>query len=569
MFRYSTFALALVVSALCAGAEDLLVLQDLSGRQGGRLVYAQRSEPKTFNPIFAADSVSREAIGMMMADLVHINRYTQRTEPALAKSWTVSPDGRRYALELRRGIRFSDGQPFSADDVVFSFRVYLDTALDSPQRDLLMPGGKPIVVKKVGDCRVEFDLPVRYAAAERLFDGFAILPRHLLEPAYKTGKLAEAWGLRTPPAAITGLGPFRLKQNIPGQRLVLERNPYYWKADKNGIRLPYLNEVDLTQAGSEDMQVLRFESGESDVIRRVGAHDFAVLEKESRRRGYTVSDLGPGMEYTSLYFNLDPAAGRPGFLRRRSFRQAVSTAIDRNALVRLVYGGHAAPLGTPVPPGNKAWVDASLRPPVPSVSAARALLSSGGFKWSGGNLLDPAGQRVEFSIITSAGNDDRVQMATLIQADLKELGIQVDVVPLEFRSLLDRVLRTHQFDTALMSMADGDADPNPDMNTWMSDGGNHLWNTAEKSPSMPWEAEIDRLMRQQMTVPDYARRKKMYDLVQQILMEHMPLVPLVSPDILVGAKRNLGNFRPALMDHYTLWNIEELYWRELRTGERP
>ena len=172
---------------------------------------AQRSEPKTLNPVTAADARSREVIGRMTADLIHINRDSQKTEPALAKSWSLSRDGRVFTLKLRRGLRFSDGQPFDADDVVFSFQVYLDEKIHSPQRDLLIVGGKPIAVQKIDSYTVRFTLAQPYAAAERIFDSLAMMPRHLLEKPYREGKLRPGVELRTPPAEIAGLGPFRLK----------------------------------------------------------------------------------------------------------------------------------------------------------------------------------------------------------------------------------------------------------------------------------------------------------------------------------------------------------------------
>jgi peptide/nickel transport system substrate-binding protein len=574
--RYLQLAALAACCSLSAAAQDTLVVPGLTGAPGGRLVYAQRIEPKTLNPASASDSASREVIQRMTADLIHINRQTQKTEPALAKSWTVSRDGLHYVLDLRRGLRFSDGQPFDASDVVFSFQVYLDEKADAPQRDLLILDGKPIAVRQLGPYRVAFDLPKPYAAAERLFDGFAILPRHLLETVWREGKLAQKWGLRTQPSEIAGLGPFRLKEYAPGQRVVLERNPYYWKADRAGNRLPYLAEIAFTFAGSEDMQAMRFQAGESDLISRVGAKNFAVLQKDQPRRGYELRALGAGLEYSFLFFNLSSLAGkslpqvaaRQKFFQRRAFRQAVSLAIDRDAIVRLVYLGYAAPLAGPVPPGNKAWVNASLPKPVRSVARARDLLAADGFKWSSDNaLLDPDGRRVEFSIATSAGNADRVQMATLIQDDLKALGMDVHVVPLEFRSLLDRVQRTGDYDACLLSLASGDADPNPDMNVWLSSGATHLWNPEQKTPATPWEAEIDGLMRRQMITLNYAARKRLFDRVQAIVAENLPLIPLASPNILAGARQGLGNFRPAVMDHYVLWNVEELYWRQ--PGPRP
>jgi len=221
--------------------EELLVLPGEAGRSGGRLVVSLRGEPKTLNPLIAADARSRDVIGVMQADLVHINRATQLTEPALARSWKISPDGLAYTLVLRQGLRFSDGQPLDADDVLFTFRVYLDESVHAPQRDLLIVGGKLIAVRKVDAHTVVFQLAKSYGVGERLFDGLGILPRHLLEKPYQEGKLGQLGSLATAADQWAGLGPFRLKEYVAGQRLVLERNPYYWKSDAKGNRLPYLD----------------------------------------------------------------------------------------------------------------------------------------------------------------------------------------------------------------------------------------------------------------------------------------------------------------------------------------
>jgi peptide/nickel transport system substrate-binding protein len=554
------------------GAEELLVVSGITGHPGGILAYAQRTEPKSLNPVISGDNPSREVLHRLHADLIHINRETLQTEPALAKSWTVSPDGLHYVLELRRGLRFSDGQPFDADDVVFSFRAYLDEKVHSPQRDLLILENKPIVVRKIDAYTVAFDLPLPYAAAERLFDGFAILPRHLLEKSYQQGKLAAMWGLRTPPAEMAGLGPFRLKEYVPGQGLILVRNPYYWKSDGSGHRLPYLDEVDFSFAASEDAQVMRFASGESDVLNRIGARNFAVIEKErDRRGGYTVKDAGPGLEYNLLFFNLNQIssaalpqiAAHQSFLRSVRFRQAVSLAIDRDAIVRLVYLGHATVLASPEPCADRKWVNGSLPTPVRSLAKARELLAADRFSWTpSGALKDPDGRIVEFSLITSSSSAERTQMATLIQDDLKQLGITLNIVPLDMHSLLDRVQRTHDYDACLLTLQNADADPNPSMFNWLSSGGNHLWNPEQKTPATPWEAEIDTLMRRQLATRQFPERKRLYDRVQELLMQNLPLIPLVNPHVLVAAKIGLVNFRPAVLDHYTLWNIEELSWRQ-------
>jgi len=550
--------------------EELMITNGQGGHYGGSLTAAQRTEPKTFNPVTAVDSASREVIHLMMADLIHINRQTQRTEPALAKSWKVSPDGLHYTLFLRHGIRFSDGQPFDADDVVFTFQAYMDEKLNSPQRDLLVIDGQPIAVAKLDAYTVRFDLAKPYAAAERLFDSLAILPRHRLEPAYKEGRLAQAWGMAAAPDEINGLGPFRLKEYLPGERVVLERNPYYWKADRSGRRLPYLDEVMLLQVVDEDAQAIRFQAGETDVLSGVSAQNFAVLEKARQSSSYRLEDLGPGLEFNFLFFNLNElppgrlpqVAAKQAWFRDLRFRQAISAAIDREAIVRLVYRTRGTPLWGPDTPGDKLWLNTALPHPARSLDKSRQLLASAGFhRNSDGKLLDPKGGRVAFSILTSAGNQQRAQMATLVQNDLDQLGMQVSVVSLEFRALLDRLFETHEYEACVMGLGNGDADPNPEMNVWLSSGSTHLWSPSEPKPATAWEAEIDRLMKEQMTTLNVRSRKQMYDRVQQLLAENLPFIYLASPNILVGAKAALGNFRPAVLDPYTLWNVEELYWQ--------
>jgi peptide/nickel transport system substrate-binding protein len=206
------------------------------------------------------------------------------------------------------------------------------------------------------------------------------------------------------------------------------------------------------------------------------------------------------------------------------------------------------------------WVNTALARPPRSIAKARQILAAAGFRWnSEGILIDAGGMAVEFSIVASASNPARMKMATFIQADLKEVGIQVQLVPLEFRSLLDRVMKTYDYEACLLGLVSGDADPNSDMNVLVSSGSTHLWHPAQKQPSSPWEAEIDRLMRQQLSEMKYPERKRIYDRVQELMAEELPLICLASPSILVGARSNLGNFKPAILDDYALWNIEELY----------
>ena len=548
--------------------EQVLLTDNDPGKYGGRIVLALRTEPKTLNPLTALDQPARDVLGRMMADLIHINAISQQTQPALAESWKASKDGLHYTLKLRRGLRFSDGHPMSADDVLFTFQALLDEKVNSSQRDLLIIGGKPIAVRKIDDFTVAFDLPRPYAAAERLFDGMQILPRHLLENSYRQGTLPQTWTLTTPASQIAGMGPFRLKEYVPGQKLVLERNPYYWKADRRHQRLPYLDELVFIFVPSEDAQVLRFAGGETDMITRLSADNYNALQKDTASRAFQLFDLGPGLDYNFLFFNLNSTVPKDAadvarhqeWFRNPLFRQAVSAAIDRAAIVRLVFHGRGTPLWSSTTPANKLWLDSALPQPPRSVEHAKQLLRDAGFSWNAeGALLDRSGAAVEFSILTSASNAQRSQMATLIQDDLKQLGMKVQAVPMEFKSVLDRVFQTHNYDAAILALGGGDVDPNSQINVWMSNGSSHVWELGESKPATAWEEQIDSLMNQQLTTLDFKRRKQLYDRVQEIAAQQLPIVCLASPNVLVGARQSIANLQPAILDHYTLWNAEQLY----------
>ena len=546
-----------------------LAAGDSAGQPGGMLRVAQTGEPKTLNPLLAADQPSRDVIYAMSADLVHINRASQRTEPALAKSWSKTPDGRHYTLELRDGLRFSDGAPLTADDVVFSFRLYLDPAVNSPQRDLLVLNGNPISVVKVSASSVRFDLPEPYGPGERLFDSFWILPRHKLEKAHSEGRTAQMWGLGASPADFATAGPFRLKQYLPGQRLVLERNPYYWKKDETGKPLPYLERLDLVFTADQNAQLLRLMAGEADAAGRLRAEDFARLRAMPELQA---RDAGPGLEYNFVFFNWNAPQPHSTWFRNLGFRQAVAHAIDREAVVRLVYQGYGSALSSQVTEGNRLWRAPKLATYPRDPARAEQLLRQAGFRRdpSGGVLRDGAGHPVEFTILVSSSNLLRRKMAILIQEDLLRIGIQAQATPTEFGAMVDAVLNTRKFQAAVWGLASGDADPNPEMNVWTSGGSLHVWNLKRgggADPRLPleaWETEIDRLMREQMTTTGTAARKAAYDRVQFLLSEHLPVIFLAGPHVLAAARRGLGNFQPAIIEPVLLWNCDRLFWQTPR-----
>jgi peptide/nickel transport system substrate-binding protein len=319
---------------------------------------------------------------------------------------------------------------------------------------------------------------------------------------------------------------------------------------------------------TQDREALLFQSGQTDIISRPAAKEFDLFLRnaDASRR---LLDLGPGLEYTFLFFNLNDLGRRAvsdisakqTWFRDEKFRLAISDAIDRQAIAQLVFAGRATPILTQVTPGNRFWWNKHIPQPHRSLSTARELLRAAGFSWTGtGSLNDPRGRHVEFSLVTNASNHQRVQIATLIQHDLEELGISMRIAALESRSLLDRITTTFDYDACLLGLVSGDTDPGSDMNVWLSGGASHFWKLDEKTPVTAWQAEIDRLMQAQMTSTDQPERKRLYDRVQELIAEHVPVICLISPNVLVGADARIGNFRPAILPNYTLWNADELFW---------
>jgi peptide/nickel transport system substrate-binding protein len=564
--RAGSAALCLLVCLAAVAAQR--AGEPAGNARGGQIVIAERTPPTTFNPVLAADASTQAVVDRLFADLIHINRRTLKTEPALASSWSVSKDGLEYTLNLRPDLKFSDGHPFTADDVVFSFKVYLDESMHASQRDLLLVGGKPIEVTSKDDHTVVVRLAEPYAVADRLFDGFAMLPRHLLADAFAKGTLARSWGIDAAPQSIVGMGPFRLREHVPGQRVVLERNPYFWRKGDDGTSMPYLDRLVFITVPSSDAEFLRFKAGDIDIMSRMSAEQFTAL---SSTTGYQTIDAGPSLEYNFLFFNLNDvnAASLPALAKKQrwfrldAFRHAISAAIDRKALVSLVYRGRGQPLWGPVTRGNAAWYNSALPRLERSLDRARSLLKEAGFSWrDDGALADRDGTTVEFSILVQATSVPRGQMATIIQNDLTQLGIRVTIVPLDSRAVLDRVQNTRDYEACILGLGGRDADPNTDMSVWLSSGEHHFWNPSAAKPATTWERQIDSLMRQQISARSFNERKQLFDRVQALIAEHEPMIFLASPDILAGARAGLANFKPGLLPHYTLWNVEELYWRQ-------
>jgi peptide/nickel transport system substrate-binding protein len=525
----------------------LITAAAVTGLAAAELRFALHSEPRTLDPLVYADE-SAEAIRYLTEGvLIRVNRLTQQPEAELAASWKVTDGGKRVTLLLREGVKFPDGSTFNSKDVVETFRKLFDPALHSPVADTFKTEKGMVRISAQGDSAVVADFPSPPASFERLFDQVAII-----------SDLA-----RERPAP--GLGPFLIAERAPGSHMVLKRNPAYWKKSPDGKPLPRLDAIRLEFQQNRDLEALRFRRGELHLIDSLTPDLYERLAREAPGR---VFDSGPSMNVEFLWFNLAPQAPIEGYkkawFQSQAFRRAVSEAIDRAGLSRVVFRGHASPSAGLVSPANKQWFNARLAPePYDPPSAARRL-SEAGFRVQGNTLRDSAGRPVEFSIITNAGSVTRERMAAMIQQDLARLGIKVNIVTLEFPSLIERITRTLGYETCLLGLVNVEADPNGLMNVLLSSAANHPWNPSQKTPATEWEAEIDRLMLAQAASGAPRARKKSFDRVQEILREQSPIVYLLHPNSLSAVSARVRGARPAAFFPHTFWNAEYLELAEGR-----
>jgi peptide/nickel transport system substrate-binding protein len=518
-----------------------LAFAQLYGQYGGELRFCLQGEPKTFNPLLVEDDPSEVVRYLTGGVLIRVNRSTQEAEPELATAWKIDRDGKRIAFQLRPGLSFSDGTPFTAEDVAATMRLVMDPKLAAPVGDAFRAGPGSPEIAVAGKDRVSIAFPSAVSGMERLFDQVAILSS------------------KSPLKEAAVMGPFYVADYKAGSEVLLKKNPHYWKRDAQGRALPYLDAIRLSIQQNRAMEMVRFTRGELHLINSVAPDNFETLAGQAPA---SVSDIGPGLESELLWFNQAPGAPLPEFkkawFRSAAFRRAMLQAINRDDLCRVVYHGHASPAAGPISPANRLWYNTSLKPLPFDRAAALASLARDGFEMKGGVLRDRLANPVEFSVITNAGNLSREKMAAMIQQDLGSIGIKLNVVTLDFASLIERLTRTMSYEACLLGTANVDLDPNLQMNIWLSSASNHQWNPNQKTPATAWEAEIDRLMRAQASETNPARRKRYFDRVQEIACEQAPLLYLLHKNTLIAVSPSLHNVKAALIRPFAYWNVESL-----------
>jgi peptide/nickel transport system substrate-binding protein len=520
-------------------------------QNGGELRFCLRSEPKTFDPLLVDDDSSLSIRYLTGGVLARVNRHTQELEPELAESWKVSPDGKQITFNLRHGVRFSDGTAFSAEDVAFTMQRLMDPALHSSTGDAFRSGSGAVTTKVIAPDQVSITFPAPVAGLDRLFDQVAIMSAH------------------SPKKEGAVLGPFTVAEYKAGASVRLERNPYYWKKDSQGRRLPYLDSIHLDIQPNRDVEMLRFKRGELDLVNVLDTDYFDRLASSSPQ---LVHDAGPSLDSDFMWFNQVASAPIPEYkrawFRSTNFRRAISEAINRDDISRIVYNGHAQPAVGPVSPANKFWFNSALKPEAHDPQAALERLKADGFHLQNGVLLDKSNNPVEFSIVTNAGSKPRERMGVLIQEDLGKIGIKVNLVTLDFPSLIERISQKFNYEAAMLGFRNVGLDPNEQMNIWLSSAENHAWNPQQKSPETAWEDEIDKLMRAQASTSDPKKRKESFDRVQEIVYEQAPFIYLINQNALSAVSAAVAGANPGILHPQTFWNAERLTLNGTATAQR-
>jgi peptide/nickel transport system substrate-binding protein len=591
--RASALCLVLFVSILssCSGPAgptgprfegeapaEAYVYEGEPGTYGGVLVTSTISDPKSFNPITSSETSTTSIInGPVYTPLLGFDNTKIEANSGLTTRHEMTPDGLVYTFYIRKGIQWSDGQPFTAHDVKFTFDVAFDEKVDNSIKSSFVQGdGSYPKVEVLDDLTVRFTFTEPNPLTIDNIGSTYLVPRHKWESTWKAGGFNEAIGIETAPADIVGLGPYRIKEFVQGQRVELERNPYFWKVDTKGQRLPYIDRVVFTIVPDMNVMLARFQAGESDMMWTVRPEEVDLLKAQEQAGNFKVHDLGPGYNYTYLAVNQNTrrnAAGKPyvdpvksAWFTNVKFRQALSYAIDRDSIIKTLLQGRGGPVYSFIPPANTRWYDDAAVVKYPhDLERARTLLKEIGIEDRNGDGIaeDAQGNNVEFRLVTNSNNPTRVQMATLIKDNLKQVGINVNFQGLEFNSIVQSLRETWDWEAVIGGWQSANPpDPILGKNIILSSGDVHYSNPSQPEPATDWERQIDEILQLNARTLDPAQRKQQINEAVRLWSTYLPEIDLVAANYYVAAKNRVKNMRPSPLPLYTYWNIEELYLAE-------
>ena len=549
---------------------DYLQSQAPVGKFGGRIVLSTIGEPKTFNPCNTKDATSSSMAGMLYDGLVGTNPRTCQVQPQLANSFEVN--GQDYIIHLRHGIKWSDGKPITAYDVIYTYNEIVFKGLGNPSTmDAMKVDGKLPELVKLDDYTVKFTTPKPFAPFLRQLS-YPIVPKHYFKPYSDKGESVFNAFLNpdTNSKAIVSGGAFRLKEYVAAQRVVFERNPNYYKINLDNKKLPYLDKVVYMIVGDSNNEILKFEAKEIDVLGIRGAN-VAQYKLNEAKSDYKVYNLGPDTGTLFLVINLNNRKDKNGkpyvnpikhkWFANRDFRAAIDWAVDRKNMVQNIASGVAEPLFT-AESLNSIYLNKYIKGHPCDLKVAKKSLEKAGFKQKDGKLYDSSNNRVEFDLYTNAGNLEREALGVMVKQDLEDLGMKVNFKPVEFNSLVNRMTNTNDWDMAIMGLTGTPFEPHDGKNVWTSNGSLHLFNQRPNGYSvddrLDWEKELDEIFREGALKLTYEERKPLYDKYQTIIYNQKPIIYLYSPIRITAIRKKFKNIFPTALSGL-IYNLDEVY----------
>jgi peptide/nickel transport system substrate-binding protein len=581
--KWQRWSICLLMMAIVIGISSCQqLIKSSSAQTDNQIVSAILSDPKTFNP--ALNNSLPHIFDYVTEGLITEN-VKGEVVPALAESWVVSSDNKTVTFKLKQNLKWSDGAPLTIDDVLFTFNeVYFNEEIPTDTRDVMKIGQqrKLPTVKKIDNNQIEFTTPEPFAPFLRSL-GIGILPAHKLRSTVQQkdskGKplFLSTWGVNTKPADLVSNGVFMLDSYTPGERLVFKKNPYYWRKDAQGKQQPYIERMVWQIVESSDTSLVQFRSGGLDSY-GVSPSFFSLLKKEEQKGDYKIYNGGPATGTTFLTFNLnqgerdgkplvDPIKSR--WFNNVKFRQAIAYGINRQRMINNIYRGLGSPSDSPISVPSPYYLSRAqgLKGYDYNPQKAKELFAAARFKYNEQKqLIDDRDNQVRFTLLVGAESKIGGAIGTQIKQDLALLGIDVDLTPIAFSLLVDRIDNSLQWDSLIISFTGG-VEPNDGANFWSVDGGSHMFNLKPQAGKLPvvgrqvadWEKKIDDLYIKAAQELNDAKRREFYIETQKITQENLPCIYLVNPLTLSAVKNRVKGIEySAIKSSPAFWNMYKL-----------
>ncbi|MCA1753113.1 MAG: ABC transporter substrate-binding protein [Spirochaeta sp.] len=537
------------------------------GQVGGIWTSSINNDPRTFNTLTARDADSRTVIDPLYDFLADYDPYTREFTPALA-SFEVEADEANDSLRVVYTLRDElywttpDSSPdtwvqVTSDDVVYWYNeIDGDRSLQLPGYSgqfIDMPDGSAarIEIEKIDDRSFAFIYP-RIVSNPILSTNMQFGPRYIFQPAKEENGsegVLDLFSVDTPVRTIPAVGEYHIVEYDPGVRVVLQRNPNYWKTDEAGTSLPYMERVEYRVVPDKNSEFLMFRDGSRDSYSaRPEDLDSLLVESDP---DYTVYNGGAALGSAFFTFNQNPDTLDPlkySWFSQTEFRQAMSSMLNRERIVRQVYRGLAEPAHHFFARANPMFdEDIQLEYTFNPDQAVELLKSIGMSRDAEGTMRDAEGNAIDFTINLGAENNIGIDIAQIFADELSEIGVRARVRPIDFQRVVEMLTNTYDWEVVTVSLG-ANYWPSGGSNVWQSGGNFHLWNPLQDSPATEWEARIDYLYNEGRFTIDQQEAKGIYDEFQSILLAQLPVMYVVHPWSFLAVRDRWQNVRYDTLD---------------------